>query len=685
MQVAAKMDGNFQGLVVAAFETRRAAEMAELITRRGGVPIVAPAMREVVLEENDAAVEFGRAMMHGELNAVVFMTGAGAKALLHSLAGQYTREQILEGLSSTAVIARGSKTVRALEEAGLRIAVKAPEPNTWREVLCAIDEGKLGFELAGCRIALQEYGSPDDRLVKDIEARGASVLRVPVYRWAMPEDTAPLAHAVGEIAASRVDVVLFTNAVQVDHLFSFAQQEGFDRALRDSLEKVLVCSIGPTCSEALEAHGLRRDLEPEPHKLGMLVHEAARRAPELLREKRAAFLERRATSGIAEVASAPAFPSAERSSEISGAVTTFQHAWQESRFLKACRREPVDATPVWLMRQAGRYMKEYRDLRERVPFLELCKRPELVAEITVSAARRIGADAAILFADLLLPAEPMGFKIEYERGGGPYVSTALETAARVRRLPEFDVHDALDYVFEAVRRARAGLDDETPLIGFAGAPFTFASYLIEGGASRSFTRTKRWMYSDSGAWRALMDYLVQHLAAYINGQIDAGAQAVQVFDSWVGCLAPSAYREFVLPHMKRLFRQLSLGTPVIHFGTGTAQLLELMREAGGDVIGLDYRVELDEAWRRLGPGVGVQGNLDPAILFAEPSVIRQHATRILHQAHGRPGHVFNLGHGVLPETPVEHVTELIQFVHEESARLASAPPRLEEDERAREA
>lgn len=342
-------------------------------------------------------------------------------------------------------------------------------------------------------------------------------------------------------------------------------------------------------------------------------------------------------------------------------------AWHESRFMKACRREPVDMTPVWLMRQAGRYMKDYRELRARVPFLELCKSPDLVAEITVSAAEKLGVDAAILFADLLLIVEPLGFELEYEKGEGPQVRPTIGSAADVDRMCEVEP-EALGYVFEAIRRTRAALRPELPLLGFAAAPFTLASYLIEGGGSRSYTRTKAFMYSDPGAWRALMEHLARNLAAYVRGQVEAGVQAVQIFDTWVGCLGPADYREFVLPWSHALFRALPGDIPLIHFGTGTGTLLEAMREAGGDVIGLDFHVELDEAWQRAGYDVAVQGNLDPSVLFASRDVIRSRVKRTLKQAGGRPGHIFNLGHGILPDTPYENVTALVEMVHELSAR-----------------
>ena len=336
--------------------------------------------------------------------------------------------------------------------------------------------------------------------------------------------------------------------------------------------------------------------------------------------------------------------------------------------MKACRREPVDATPVWLMRQAGRYMREYRDLRARIPFLTLCKDPSLVSEVTVTAAQKLGVDAAIIFADLLLIVEPLGFGLEYGSGDGPLVSPPLREAANVDRLREVEPQESLGYLFEAIRQTRADLQPEIPLLGFAAAPFTLASYLIEGGGSRNYIHTKKLMYGEPEAWRALMEHLARNLARYINAQIAAGVQAVQIFDTWIGCLGPRDYRDFVLPYTRTLVRGIHPGTPVIQFGTGTSMLLESIREAGGDIIGLDHHVELDEAWARLGYDVGVQGNLDPAVLYAPPAYIRTRVRRILDQACGRPGHIFNLGHGILPGTPEEHVVALVDCVHEMSNR-----------------
>ena len=343
-------------------------------------------------------------------------------------------------------------------------------------------------------------------------------------------------------------------------------------------------------------------------------------------------------------------------------------ALNNSPFMRACRREPVPHTPIWLMRQAGRYMREYRELRARMSFLELCKTPSLAAEVTVTAAERLGVDAAIIFADILLIVEPMGIELEFAKGEGPTIHNPVRTSQDVDRLREVDDVDSLEYVFEAIRQTRASLRGDLPLIGFSGAPFTVASYIIEGGGSRNYVHTKSLMYTDKGAWHALMSLISRTLVKYLNAQIFAGAQAVQLFDSWVGSLSADDYREYVLPHTRTVLSSLTPGTPVIHFGTGTGELLELMREAGGDVIALDWRVRLDEAWQRIGHDVAVMGNLDPVALFAGKDYIRSQAEKILEQAAGRPGHIFNLGHGILPETPVENVIALVEAVHELSAK-----------------
>lgn len=341
---------------------------------------------------------------------------------------------------------------------------------------------------------------------------------------------------------------------------------------------------------------------------------------------------------------------------------------RDSRFMRAARGEQVDTTPIWIMRQAGRYLPEYMAVRSKVTFIELCKRPELAAEVTLTARNRLNVDAAILFADLLPMLEPMGIDLEYAKGEGPVIHNPLHEPAEVERIRPLESMELLDFVLQAVQLIRKDLPKDIPLLGFAGAPFTLASYMIEGGGSRNYLRTKQWMYKDPGAWRTLMDMLVDSLILYVNSQVEAGCQAIQIFDSWAGCLSPHDYREYVLPHTSRLIAGINVGTPVINFLTGNPALLPLVAQGGGNVIGLDWRVDLMEGWKTVGFDRAVQGNLDPVLLFADQKTLLREALRLLEQVNKRPGHIFNLGHGVLPDTPVENVLALIDFVHENGTR-----------------
>ena len=340
----------------------------------------------------------------------------------------------------------------------------------------------------------------------------------------------------------------------------------------------------------------------------------------------------------------------------------------EPLFVRACRRMPVEQTPVWLMRQAGRYMPEYRAVRAEYSLLEICKDPELAAEVTITAAERLGVDAAIIFADLLLPLEVMGLPFEFTAGEGPKIHHPLRSGADIDRLITYRAAE-LGYVAESVRRVATHFGANVPVIGFCGAPFTLASYMIEGSGSRNYIETKRLMYGNSEAWSVLMEKLVHVLAEYGTEQVRAGAAAFQVFDSWVGCLSPADYRKYALPHTRALVQRLKhSGVPVIYFGTDSATLLRDMKSTGADVIGLDWRIELHRGWDVLGHDVAVQGNLDPVVLFADEQTVRQRTRDVLDQAGGRAGHIFNLGHGILPGTPVENVIALVDEVHAYSER-----------------
>jgi len=355
------------------------------------------------------------------------------------------------------------------------------------------------------------------------------------------------------------------------------------------------------------------------------------------------------------------------------AVSTKSEAMNRNeRFLKACRLEKTDCTPVWFMRQAGRYMKAYRDIREKYGLIEMFKNPGLAAEITLQPVNAFSLDAAIIFSDILLPLEGMGIGFEFLEGSGPVIRNPLRSKGAIQSLRRIDPNEDLGFVLKIIRDVRAEIDGKIPLIGFAGAPFTLASYAIEGGPSSSHNRTKELMHGDRASWDLLMDAFRRTVSAYLKAQIHAGAQAVQIFDSWVGCLSPSDYRDYVLPHTGRIFEELQAeGVPSLHFGTTTAGLLPLMAEAGSSVIGVDWRISIDSAWRTVGRRIGIQGNLDPATLLAPWDIIRRKAREVLDAVQGRPGHIFNLGHGVLPSTPEDSVRALADFVHEYSAHGAA--------------
>jgi len=340
----------------------------------------------------------------------------------------------------------------------------------------------------------------------------------------------------------------------------------------------------------------------------------------------------------------------------------------DCRFLKTARREPTDTTPIWIMRQAGRYLPEYRQVRDKVSFIELCKRPELAAEVTLAAQRVLNVDAAILFADLLPILEPIGFQLEYIEGKGPVIHNPIRKTEEIDRLRELSDPHQLGFVYEAIKLIRHELPANIPLLGFAGSPFTLASYVIEGEGSRQCVETRKFMLTQSESWHRLMQLLANSVAGYLQEQIRAGCQAVQLFDSWAGCLSPGDYDRYVLPYTKQIIDSLPDDVPVINFLTGNPALLPFLRKAGGDVIGIDWRIDLGEAWKTVGYDVAVQGNLDPVTLSTDRATMKNRATEVMQAAAGRPGHIFNLGHGVFPETNPDLVKELVEVVHELGSR-----------------
>ncbi len=640
-----KSVSNFAGLRIASFESRRAVEMERMIEKLAGIPHVSPSLREIAVAEQRPVIDFANHLITGQIDIVLFLTGVGIRQLLQQIDRHVDQQRFLDALADVKTVVRGPKPLAVMRELGIAPTLQVPEPNTWREVLATFD---VHLPVANQTIAIQEYGVPNVSLVAGLEARGARVVSVQVYRWDLPEDVGPLEENIRRIVDAEIDACLFTSAQQVIHLLQVATRMGVEAELRTGLRRVVIASIGPTTSEMLRKLGLPVDFEPTHGKMGQLVSELAQTAEEMVKRKR------RVAERIA--------------AQVAPALTSKPPAWYDSVFMKACRRESVPYTPIWLMRQAGRYMPEYRAVRERMSFLELCKNPQLCSEVMCTAVERLGVDAAIIFSDLLPILEPMGMDLEFTPGDGPKIDNPVREARDVDRVIELENVDALSFVVDTVAQTRQDLPEGIPVIGFAGAPFTLASYAIEGGSSRTFLHTKTLMYREPSAWHELMERLSRSIVLYLNAQVAAGAQAVQLFDSWVGCLSPEDYRTFVLPHVQTVVDGLAPGAPLIHFATGNPALLELMAEAGGDVIGVDWRIGLAAAWDRVGHDRAVQGNLDPLILLADRDTIAERATQVLKDAAGRLGHIFNLGHGVMPQTPVDNVRFLVDFVHETTGK-----------------
>ncbi len=646
---------SFGGLRVAALESRRRDDFARLIERFGGVPFVSPSMREVPIEKNKEAIDFAYRVMTGEIGAVIFLTGVGFKQLIAAIEPHMDKQRFLDALSDIPTVARGPKPVAAMREFGLQVTHRAPEPNTWREVLQTMD---IHVPVSNVEVGLQEYGITNHSLVAGLEARGAKVTTVRVYQWELPEDTQPLIDNVQAIVRGERDCLLFTSAHQAVNLLRIANQLDCEAALRLALRSMVVASIGPTTSEMLQHLEIPIDLEPEHSKMGHLVQAAAEKSPRILKAKR--------FTGITGL------PVGVSRNDMStqGQLTsgTPMNPLHDNPFMKACFKQETDVTPVWLMRQAGRYMAEYRAVREKVSFLELCKNSALCAEVMVTAVEKLGVDAAIIFSDLLPILEPMGFHLEFTTGDGPVIHNPIRSPKDVDRVKPLENMQALQFVADTVTATRASLPEKIPVIGFAGSPFTLASYMIEGSGSRNYIHTKTLMYSDRVAWKELMNKLVDSIALYLNSQIAAGAQCVQLFDSWAGCLSPNEYRTRILPHMHQLLESIVPGVPVINFATGNPMLTSLLRGDNRTVVGLDWRVPLDVGWDMAGNDRAVQGNLDPTVLFSDLDTIRDQVHYVLSQAAGRPGHIFNLGHGILPGTPVDNVIALVDMVHELSDR-----------------
>lgn len=633
---------DFSRLRVAALESRRADDMTRMIAKYGGEAFVSPSLREVPIDPNREAIDFAYNVITGQITTVILLTGVGFRQLLRAIERHVDKQQFLDALSDITTVCRGPKPVAAMKEAGLTPTFRVPEPNTWRELLKTLD---ANVPLTNQTVGVQEYGITNSSLIAGLEARGAQVVPLRVYSWDLPEDVGPLEENVRAIAAGERDVLLLTSAHQIVNMLRTAERLGLLTHLHHGLRQTVVASIGPTTSEMLYESDLPVDLEPDHPKMGHLVVAAATRSQEILQRKRST-----PTSSF------------HMTNQVSSTTETVQHASHNSLFLKACRGEPTERTPIWLMRQAGRYMAEYREVRKERTFLELCKDPKMCSEVMCFAVNKLGVDAAIIFSDLLPILEPLGFDLEFQKGDGPVIHNPIRESSDLARVKELEDPDSLHFVYETVTQTRKDLPAEMPLIGFSGSPFTLASYAIEGGGSRQYLNTKKLMYSGGTAWDDLMGLLSRAIIAYANRQVAAGAQCIQLFDSWAGCLSPIDYRRYVLPHMHTILAGITPGVPVINFATGNPELLPLLKGDRRTVVGVDWRIDLGEAWKKIDYERPVQGNMDPTVLLSSPDIIRAAANQVLEAAADRPGHIFNLGHGVLQYTPVENVIGLVEYV-----------------------
>jgi len=646
------MKHSFNNLNIASFESRRSKEIGKLIEYHGGIAHIAESVVEIPSKSSKEIEDLCKKLKNNEIDIIIFLTGFGTKLLLENLERRLGTKPAKRLLNKTTVIGRGIKSRSALRNFGVTPLYSKPVPNTWQEIVKVLADKNL---LKNKYVAIQEYSKKNNNLVRNLKSNRAGVLSIPVYKSALPPDTSLLENLVNNMIKGQIDICLFTSSQQVANIFRFAKKLNKNDQLLRSFKNIVIGSVGSNTTLALTSHGIKADYEPEVMRMGNLVREIARRSDYLLLKKRTSARNRVDTNNWNRTDTNWGKISAKKRKAIT----------YNSEFMKACRKEETNYTPIWIMRQAGRFSRHYRAIRSNHTFLELCKTPEIASEVTLMAVNQLGVDAAIIFSDILLILEPLGINITYTKSDGPRILNPLRTKKSIENIRKFET-DELAFLFKALSITRKALKPEIPLIGFAGAPFALASYAIEGGSSRNFELTKSLMYKDPELWNQIMSLLTNATIKYLNRQAKEGADALQIFDSWIGCLSPADYEKYVFPHMKELFSKINKSVPTIHFGTGTSSLLKLMKKAGGTVIGFDWRVDINKAWKEIGYNSAVQGNLDPIVLFSTPSIIRKKVEVLLNKVKNRNGHIFNLGHGVLPATPPDNVLALIDAVHEYS-------------------
>ena len=595
--------------------------------------------------------DFANRVLTGDIDTVVFVTGAGTRAIIELALQTAPRERFLDGLRDIKTIAGSISAAQVLQHYDIQPTVDA-------DVAANLD----GSDLAGWRrilIAVDRHGSSVNQniaLVKSVdqsslqaglESRGARLTVLPPFIDQAPDDLGSVIDLFERIDAGKYHGVIFCDAASTSQFIYLAERYGRVRLTKHLLDDHLVICRDADSAEILTTHGFEIDYVVKAVAPVAVVAEIGDNLAAIQQQK---HLIRINMSGPA---TSPADP---------------QAPWYNNPFMKACRGEPTDVTPIWMMRQAGRYMAEYREVRNKISFLDLCANSQLCSEVMCTAVNRLGVDAAIIFSDLLPILVPMGSDLEFVKGGGPVIHNPVRTNADIDRIKALESNEELQFVMDTVSQTRNDLPADMPLIGFSGAPFTLASYMIEGGSSRNYHNTKKIMYGDPAAWKVIMQKLTDSISIYIAGQVEAGAQCIQLFDSWAGCLSYEDYKTYVHPYVKSIIASVPSAVPVINFATGNPALLPLLADTAAAVVGIDWRVRLDAAWETVGHDRAVQGNLDPTVLLTDPKEIRRQAQVVLDQAGGRPGHIFNLGHGILPMTPVDNAIALVDAVHELSSR-----------------
>ena len=633
----------FEQLRLAVVAMTNVSTITSAISRHGGTASVFEFGESKNAQTAHATSEIANRILTAGIDTVVFVTGVGVQFIVEQAARTVDRQRLLDSLSDVNTIAGSTAAEAELLKLGITPTVVVDRSESWREILMAID--RLA-PVVNQTVALEESGAVYS-LIGGLEARGGRVVPMPVYPQESPINPQQVIDFFEQIEAGDFEAILFPSPADAAKFNYLAKQFGRARLTNHLLDNHVVLTFGAGTEEILKDRGFVVDFATKANEVEPAIQEIADQISKIKKQKSVIRIN---MSGPASSNSDPNAP------------------WYNSPFMKACRGEPTDVTPIWMMRQAGRYMAEYRAVRDKVSFLELCANPQLCSEVMCTAVNRLGVDAAIIFSDLLPILVPMGCDLEFVKGDGPVIHNPVRTTADVDRIKPLESNEPLQFVMDTVKQTRNDLPADMPLIGFAGSPFTLASYMIEGGSSKTYANTKALMFSDPGAWNQLMEHLSNSISMYLLGQIEAGAQCVQLFDSWAGCLSFEDYRQFAHPYVKRIIASLPSNVPVINFATGNPALLPLLADTRAAVVGIDWRTRLDDAWQTVGYDRAVQGNLDPTVLLTDPSEIKKQAKFVLDQAAGRAGHIFNLGHGILPQTPVDNAIALVDAVHELSQR-----------------